>query len=71
LGSPGRFAEILEANRTLLRSADMLPIGTVLKIPPQSAPVIFPASLPADEPNRFPHLVPIPSGALTSREETK
>lgn len=71
LGSPARFAEILEANRTLLRSADMLPIGTVLRIPPQAAPVIAPVSLPAEESTRFPHLVPIPSGALTSREGSR
>lgn len=71
LGSSGRFAEILEANRNTLRSADMLPIGTVLRIPPQSAPVTSQVSLPNEEPGLFPHLVPIPAGALTSRESSR
>ncbi|MCE9554721.1 MAG: LysM peptidoglycan-binding domain-containing protein [Planctomycetes bacterium] len=71
LGSSGRFAEILEANRNQLRSADMLPIGTVLRIPPQSAPAASAASLPAEDLSRFPHLVPIPAGALTSRESSR
>lgn len=68
LGSAGRFAEILEANRSLLRNADMLPIGTVLRIPPQSASPTSPLPMPTGDPNRFPHLVPIPAGALTSRD---
>jgi len=63
LGSAGRFAEILEANRSALRSADMLPIGTVLRIPPENAP---PRSSALENGNRFEHLVPIPAGALTS-----
>ena len=67
LGSAGRYAEILEANRTKLRSADMLPVGIVLRIPPQSvaAPPVAPA---AESARPFPHLVPIPAGALTSRD---
>ena len=71
LGSSGRFAEILEANRNLLHNADMLPIGTVLRIPPPSAPVTSPASLPMEDAGRFPHLVPIPAGALTNRESSR
>jgi len=65
LGSAGRFAEILEANRTVLRSADMLPIGIVLRIPPEAGPANM--QTPVSEGTRFDHLVPIPAGALTSR----
>lgn len=67
LGSAGRYAEILDANRQALRSPDMLPIGTVLRIPPPSAPDAAPAENTAVI-NRLPNLVPIPQGALKSEK---
>ncbi|MFH1268719.1 MAG: tail protein X [Planctomycetota bacterium] len=38
LGDGNRYLEIFEANRDLLPSANVLPIGVELKIPPQQGP---------------------------------
>jgi hypothetical protein len=66
LGSAGRFAELLAANRNVLPSSDMLPIGVVIRIPPaESAAIPSVAEKSQEEDNRFRHLVPIPSGALS------
>ena len=38
LGSSSRYMEIFEANRDILRSAELLPIGAGLRIPTAKAP---------------------------------
>jgi nucleoid-associated protein YgaU len=54
LGSPGRALEIYNANRFLLPSPDVLPIGVELRIPPvQTTAEASPA-------NPQPPLVPLP-----------
>jgi phage tail protein X len=55
LGSPGRALEIYNANRFLLPSPDVLPIGVELRIPPR---VHGAAATSAANPQ--PALVPVP-----------
>lgn len=55
LGDAGRSWEIFEANRNVLASPEVLPIGVELKIPPRQKPI--PPS-PALAPER--QLVPVP-----------
>jgi nucleoid-associated protein YgaU len=58
LGSPGRALEIYNANRFLLPSPDVLPIGVELRIPPR-----VPAATAASGANPQPALVPVPPRA--------
>ena len=60
LGSASRYLEIYEANRDVLASPDLLPIGTKLKIPIDSPPVTKPIEKPdpAEKP-AAPRMVPI------------
>lgn len=58
LGRADRFGEIYEANRDVLRSPDVLPLGATLKIPPaeeppamQIGPMVPLATPPATAPN--------------------
>ncbi|MCE9545981.1 MAG: LysM peptidoglycan-binding domain-containing protein [Planctomycetia bacterium] len=79
LGDSGRFVDVYEANRTALRNADMLPIGTTLRIPPLNsrsasaqvaAPVIATpasASRPTTPVGWSSDLMPIPPGVLKSQ----
>ncbi len=60
LGSASRYLEIYEANRDVLASPDLLPIGIKLKIPADAPP----ATKPIDKPNvveqpTVPRMVPI------------
>lgn len=69
LGSAERYLEIYAANRDLLRSPDLLPIGVELKIPPRGVvppPQPRETAIPAAAPTAAPSdkLVPIPPGSL-------
>jgi phage tail protein X len=55
LGSPGRALEIYNANRFLLPSPDVLPIGVELRIPPRAHEVTA-----ASGTNPQPALAPLP-----------
>lgn len=50
LGRADRYLEIFEANRDLLTSPDLLPIGASLKIPARSAGVAQPPSVQVSPP---------------------
>lgn len=65
LGRGDRYLEIFELNRDLLTSPDLLPIGSVLKIPPRQTSATGsqgsaspPAEMPAEPPLE---LVPVPT----------
>ena len=58
LGSPGRASEIYNANRLLLPSPDVLPIGVELTIPPRARGATTVGASPE------PALVPVPPRAL-------
>jgi len=55
LGDAGRSPEIFAANRNVLASPELLPIGVELKIPPRQRPI---PSSPSPAPER--QLVPVP-----------
>jgi nucleoid-associated protein YgaU len=57
LGSPDRALEIYEANRDLLPSPELLPIGVELRIPPWARPAPPSSGLAPQRP-----VVPIPPG---------
>ena len=57
LGSADRYLEIYDANREVLPSPEVLPIGAALKIPPRR-----PSAPPPGVTPRHP-LLPIPRGA--------
>jgi phage tail protein X len=57
LGSSGRALEIYNANRILLPSPDVLPIGVELRIPPRVPPATVTT---AANPQPAPPLVPLP-----------
>jgi nucleoid-associated protein YgaU len=59
LGAARRYLEIYEANRNILPSPDLLPLGVVLEIPLAPESVFAAGSLAAEEAP----LVPIPPGA--------
>jgi nucleoid-associated protein YgaU len=48
LGSANRAMEIFEANRGVLSSPQLLPIGVELKLPPQKPPAATPPARPAE-----------------------
>jgi nucleoid-associated protein YgaU len=60
LGSADRYLEIYEANRDVLPSPQVLPIGAKLKIPPPGQPAS--ASAPAERP-----LVPVTGSGATDK----
>lgn len=60
LGSADRYLEIYEANREVLPSPQVLPIGAKLKIPPPGQPA--PAATPAERP-----LVPVTGSGATDK----
>jgi LysM repeat protein len=65
LGRADRYLEIYELNRDVLANPDLLPIGSLLKIPPrQTEPAPPRGPQPGDRSNDSPlHLVPVPAGA--------
>ncbi len=70
LGSSDRYRELFAANRKLLASPDLLPIGAVLEIPPMQIAIGSPsAPLEADVPAKAPPLVPVPKGALNREDD--
>jgi len=62
LGDAGRYLEIYRANRDVLPSPEVLPIGVELKIPPRRADVTSAPSVGADEP--LVPVVPAPSAQI-------
>jgi nucleoid-associated protein YgaU len=66
LGDPARAAELFSANRDILTSPDLLPLGKELRIPPRTT--IFATetvAATAEDTNTIePPIVPIPRGAL-------
>lgn len=71
LGRADRYLEIFEYNRDLLTSPDLLPIGSLLKIPPRDAKPVRPDRstqqiLPRDKNERLP-MVQVPPTARESR----
>jgi hypothetical protein len=67
LGDPTRAAELFAANRDVLSSPDLLPLGKVLQIPPRIPIVAAPgtAAFADDCHDIEPPVVPIPRGALS------
>jgi phage tail protein X len=61
LGSADRFREIYEANRAVLNSPDLLPIGVELVIPPREPAPADRTAPPASTPGPQPTLVPVES----------
>jgi hypothetical protein len=63
LGDPARQNEILALNREALRASDVLPIGTVLRIPPApaSGSTAAPTSTSSPSPLAVPMIAPSPA----------
>lgn len=61
LGDPSRQSEILSLNREALRASDVLPIGTVLRIPPAAAPGSTAAPASTSSPLAVPTIAPSPA----------
>lgn len=65
LGTPDRAREILEANRNVLRDAELLPIGVELEIPPRRRPEgATPEAPPVLPLAPVPHMRPSTSEAM-------
>jgi len=60
LGDPERYLELFEYNRDVLRSPDLLPIGSNLRIPPKLGGVLRPSAASAER------LVPVLPAAVRS-----
>ncbi len=61
LGDPSRQSEILSLNREALRASDVLPIGTVLRIPPAAASSSTAAPTSTSSPLAVPTIAPSPA----------
>jgi nucleoid-associated protein YgaU len=59
LGDAKRWREVFELNRDVLKNPDLLPIGTIIKIPP-----IDERASPRSQAEPSPGMVPIPQGAF-------